>query len=579
MAESGLSRAIEQAVPEILSKNSIDPGAKYDLEVAPLQKSMEIRTKAYSVTLRTSEEEIPVFCKEFLDWHKHQDLNRRARDRVSDVVFLEAFSRCNGFAPMFYSNSFFLEDNVMHDFIFTKKYTMTMNDKVNKMRIKKAESEDSAEKRYIEDAIGDCIRRAIDIFYVNSALLEKNRLKEKESAQQIDENYLDYRISKYLTTIVRFAMQDDVEVTRWLVRYPLETAVSYMTRVLGAGESGKKVFHYEPRLEHILLDQEVVRPDSKAIVAVIDDGKDLLDACRQVLENEGYSVKTYDKAEKLIKSLKDGEIFDAVIADITLNGMSGAKLIEKIKQRMSGVPIIAMTGMGGITSIDGVLAYLLKPFQSKVLLDTVKGIIKKTSDSRADLYKPGSVLSLLESIRETEKNNYVLGESRGPYQGYALCDFNKMGYGRPHIGLAAMINDPLLVRAVSGKKLKELLEHAIVAQQRVDLGKDMTLKAIKEEGIEEKFENLYYSAARYNLLRALHHSFGLYAMRLARGDVTAEETADVFDYGKNAIARLIEVHDINPKKEYSQMDECIAQIKPDLERKQNILMERLASKI
>ncbi len=64
-----------------------------------------------------------------------------------------------------------------------------------------------------------------------------------------------------------------------------------------------------------------------------------------VLEAEGYEVTVVGDAGRALELYRDGAIFDAVISDIELPGMSGLELARHLRkdQRSAGIPLLALS--------------------------------------------------------------------------------------------------------------------------------------------------------------------------------------------------------------------------------------------
>lgn len=116
------------------------------------------------------------------------------------------------------------------------------------------------------------------------------------------------------------------------------------------------------------------------LVAVVDDDG-LVRACLQrLLKAAGFSVTTFESAEHFLGS---GQLRDVgcLIADIRMPGMSGLDLQAKLKAESNAIPIIFITAHGDSkmrmrAMLEGAVEFLTKPFDDKVLLDTVRAALK-----------------------------------------------------------------------------------------------------------------------------------------------------------------------------------------------------------
>lgn len=115
---------------------------------------------------------------------------------------------------------------------------------------------------------------------------------------------------------------------------------------------------------------------------LIDDEKDLVDAVLLRLEANGYEVSVaYDGQQGLDKARKEKP--DLIILDLMLPKMDGYKVCALLKSdtRYNKIPIIMFTARAQDSDMKmgeevGAEAYITKPFDSQVLLDKIKSLIK-----------------------------------------------------------------------------------------------------------------------------------------------------------------------------------------------------------
>jgi two-component system chemotaxis response regulator CheY len=116
---------------------------------------------------------------------------------------------------------------------------------------------------------------------------------------------------------------------------------------------------------------------------VVDDSQAMRRSIMFALQRLGgvVCVEAVDGADGLKKFTQSR--FDLVLTDINMPLMDGLKLISHIRQasEQRDVPIVVITTEGAAADRDramtlGASAYLVKPVQSKVVLDTVKDLLK-----------------------------------------------------------------------------------------------------------------------------------------------------------------------------------------------------------
>lgn len=124
-------------------------------------------------------------------------------------------------------------------------------------------------------------------------------------------------------------------------------------------------------------------------ILVIDDDKNICEAVRLYLENDGYEVKTAGDGDEGIKTFRTYEP-DLVMLDIMMPKKDGWQTCREIRS-ISSKPIIMVTAKGEV--FDKVLGlelgaddYLDKPFDMKELSSRIKAVLRRcqNTDTRSD---------------------------------------------------------------------------------------------------------------------------------------------------------------------------------------------------
>jgi len=118
-------------------------------------------------------------------------------------------------------------------------------------------------------------------------------------------------------------------------------------------------------------------------VLLVDDDKDLLQLIAMRLGAAGYSVSTADSGESALASVTVARP-QLVITDLRMQGMDGMALFDAIHRDAPSLPVVILTAHGTIPEAvaatrRGVFSFLTKPFDSKVLLDTVADALRLSS--------------------------------------------------------------------------------------------------------------------------------------------------------------------------------------------------------
>lgn len=104
----------------------------------------------------------------------------------------------------------------------------------------------------------------------------------------------------------------------------------------------------------------------KARILIVDDEKGMRDLLSFMLRTEGYHTVEAASGKEAIGHMTD-EIFEVVIADIMMPGMSGLELLRRVRERDNDAVVIVMTAYASLqTAIEamktGAYDYLIKPF-------------------------------------------------------------------------------------------------------------------------------------------------------------------------------------------------------------------------
>ncbi len=121
-------------------------------------------------------------------------------------------------------------------------------------------------------------------------------------------------------------------------------------------------------------------------VLVVDDDPNMARLLVRHLARTGYRVTSADSGTTALEQLAAGDV-DVILSDVHMPGLDGVGLVEEIRQRGLGVPIILMTAFGTIDkAVDamrhGAFDYISKPFPLERAARTIRRAIEK---SRADL--------------------------------------------------------------------------------------------------------------------------------------------------------------------------------------------------
>jgi len=143
-------------------------------------------------------------------------------------------------------------------------------------------------------------------------------------------------------------------------------------------------------------------------VLLVDDDKDLLQLIAMRLSAAGYTVTAVESGEAALAALAVSRP-QVVVTDLRMQGMDGMALFDAIHRDSPSLPVVILTAHGTIPEAvsatrRGVFSFLTKPFEPKVLLDTVAEALRlssvpsgNTEDWRAEIITRSSTMEDLLS--------------------------------------------------------------------------------------------------------------------------------------------------------------------------------------
>ena len=116
------------------------------------------------------------------------------------------------------------------------------------------------------------------------------------------------------------------------------------------------------------------------LILVVDDDESILEVVQIVLESEGYDVQTATNSAFLQQLASQPVLPDLILLDVLLSGEDGRDISQQLKAnpQLQHIPVIMLSAhseASKMADIGGADAFLEKPFDVDVLLDTVQRYI------------------------------------------------------------------------------------------------------------------------------------------------------------------------------------------------------------
>tara|TARA_A100001011_G_C14258149_1_gene821043 strand:- start:10 stop:636 length:627 start_codon:yes stop_codon:yes gene_type:complete len=144
-------------------------------------------------------------------------------------------------------------------------------------------------------------------------------------------------------------------------------------------------------------------------VYIVDDDEAVRDSLRWLLEGNGFYVKSFESAEKLLELAKSGigKLHGCIILDVRMPGMTGIELHDELIDLGLMLPIIFVTGHGSVSLAvksmkKGAIDFLEKPFSDKELCSLVKAALEKSREKEDQRKYDFKVQSLIDKLTPRE---------------------------------------------------------------------------------------------------------------------------------------------------------------------------------
>ena len=173
-----------------------------------------------------------------------------------------------------------------------------------------------------------------------------------------------------------------------------------------------------------------------ARILLVDDDADLLQLIAMRLSAAGYAVTAVESGEAALASFAVSRPA-AIVTDLRMRGMDGMALFDAIHRQAPSLPVVILTAHGTIPEAvaatrRGVFSFLTKPFDSKVLTDTVADALRLAPGQAGE---PGDWRA--EIVTRSAAIEHLLSQAHLVAQSDAsVCIFGPSGTGKELIARA-----------------------------------------------------------------------------------------------------------------------------------------------
>ena len=118
------------------------------------------------------------------------------------------------------------------------------------------------------------------------------------------------------------------------------------------------------------------------IVFVVDDDISVRESLELLIQNEGWQPKTFASAQGFLDCPR-AVVPSCLVLDVSLPGLDGLALQERVAVERADMPIIFITGYGDVPKTvqamkAGAVEFLTKPFNDEVLLTAILQALERS---------------------------------------------------------------------------------------------------------------------------------------------------------------------------------------------------------
>jgi FixJ family two-component response regulator len=148
------------------------------------------------------------------------------------------------------------------------------------------------------------------------------------------------------------------------------------------------------------------------VVYVVDDDPSIRRSLERLFRSVGHECISFGSAEEFLECQRR-DAPSCLVLDVRLPGLSGLDLQRELAEANAHIPIIFLTGHGGIplsvrAMKAGALDFLTKPFHEQDLLDAVRQAIDRDEEARRQRAETSSLRQRFETLTPRERGVFSL---------------------------------------------------------------------------------------------------------------------------------------------------------------------------
>jgi CheY-like chemotaxis protein len=116
-------------------------------------------------------------------------------------------------------------------------------------------------------------------------------------------------------------------------------------------------------------------------ILVVDDDAAVREVTVNMLRQSGYGVVEADSGHTALDALARGEVYDLMLIDIAMPGLSGTETVQRARRQWPGLRVLYVTGFADSSAVAGPHTgddpLIKKPFRLAELRDEVQVALKR----------------------------------------------------------------------------------------------------------------------------------------------------------------------------------------------------------
>ncbi len=154
-------------------------------------------------------------------------------------------------------------------------------------------------------------------------------------------------------------------------------------------------------------------------ILIVDDEKDICDIVFRMLESEGFAPIIAHDGQTALEMIRRG-MPDLVVSDVRMPKMDGMELLQRTKKLDANLPVILITGWGGIDGAvqavkQGAYDYLAKPLDRSELASKIRKALEGRQPSlgqriTCDATQNETISQLQETMGPSEAVSRIVSE-------------------------------------------------------------------------------------------------------------------------------------------------------------------------